>query len=378
MSTSYTITKEEKKDGSQIELTIEVAKAILEKERESSIKELSADVELKGFRKGKVPQDLVIKEVGEARIFERSAYRVINDIYIVLLEKGDYNVITHPEISVTKLAPGNDLEFKMVLTTAPEITLPDYKKIAQTVKKETDLAVSDTELDEHIAKILTQHAQMQKQMKHTHKDGEACADCKVEGDANKEKAEIDTKEGVAKKEAPLPELTDELVQKFGDFKTVTDFKKSLTESLTEEKKNQANQKRRTEIIEGIINVTKVDVPEILIDAELDRMLAQLESDVSRMGLNKEQYLQAIQKTEDDIKKEWRDDGKKRAIMNLVLPNIAKAEKIVPEKDAIQKEADHIKEHHMKDSDSKIDDLQLQVYVASVMTNEKVFEFLETL
>jgi len=373
MPTPYIITKEEKKDGSQIELTIEVKKESLEKERSSSIKELGSDIELKGFRKGKAPQELLIKELGEAQIYERSAYRVINDIYIALLEKADYNVITHPEILVTKIAPGNDLEFKMILTTAPETTLPDYKKIAKLVKKEDALDLTEKELDENITKILTQHRQMQKQMKHSHKDGKECKDCEEE-DKNADKDASD-KDSV-KEEGSLPELTNELVQKFGDFKTVDDFKKSLTKSLTQEKKNQAQQKRRTEIIEGIINDTKVDIPEILVEAELDRMLAQLETDISRMGMNRGQYLQAIKKTEDDIKKEWRNDAKKRSIMNLVLPEIAKAEKIVPEKDDIQKEMDHIKKNHMKDS--KIDDLQLQVYVASVMTNEKVFEYLENI
>ena len=366
MAIPYKINKEEKKEGSQIELTIEVSIDSLEKERDSSIKELSADVELKGFRKGKAPQDLVVKELGEAQILERSAYRVINDVYMALLEKGDYNIITHPEISVTKLAPGNDLEFKMVLTTAPEASLPDYKKIASSVKEEKVAEVTEKELEDHITKILTQHAQTQKQMEHTHKKDEECEECK-----NDEK-----KDDVEKKDKPLPELTDELVKKFGDFNTVDDFKKSLKESLTQEKKNQTQQKRRTEIIEKIIDETKIDVPEVLIDAELDRMIAQLESDVSRMGLNKEQYLQAIQKTEDDIKKEWKDDARKRATMNLVLPEIAKVEKIVPEKEALQKEVEHIKKNHMQDS--KVDDMQLQVYVASIMTNEKVFEYLENL
>lgn len=361
MSKSYEIKSEEKKNGSQIELLIEIKEAELQKERESAISELSKEVEVKGFRKGKVPADLVVKEIGEARIFERCAYRVINDTYLSLIESGKYQVITHPEISVTKLAPGNDLEFKIVLTVAPETILPDYKKIAKEVKKDESTEVTDKELDEHINRILENHARILNQTKHQHdhKDGK-CEDCEKEGEEKKEE---------------LPKLDDELVKKFGDFKDVDDFKTKLRESLQEEKKSQSQQKRRTEIIEKIIKETKVDVPEILVDAELDRMMAQLEADVSRMGLQKDQYLQAINKKEDEIKNEWRDDAKKRAVMNLVLPDIAKQENISPDKEEMENEISKIKEQV---KDQKIDDLQLKVYVASVMTNEKVFEFLENL
>lgn len=365
MATPYSIIKEEKKEGSQVELLIEVNHEEVAKERDAAIRELSESVEVKGFRKGKAPQEIAVKEIGEERIFERSAYRIINDTYMSILEKETYAVITHPEITVTKIAPGNPLEFKLLLTVAPEISLPDYRKIAQNVSKETSLELTETELEDHIKRILEQHARVLRQTKHTHDHSDGtCKDCETE------------KEDAEKEDASLPELTDELVKKFGEFENVADFKAKLKVSLAEEKKNQAQQKRRTEIIEGIISETKVDVPQVLVEAELDRMIAQLESDVTRMGLSKDQYFQAIQKTESDIRAEWKNDATKRAVMNVILPEIAKKENVIPEKEDIEKEVSHIKAHHMKDM--KIDDLQLRVYVASVMTNEKVFEYLETL
>lgn len=355
----YTIKNEEKLDGSKVKLTIELSKEAVGKEEAEAIKEVSKTVELDGFRKGApVPKDILVSKVGELPILEQAAYRAINKMYMPMLEEKDFKIISQPEISITKISADNPIEFTITLTLLPEVTLPDFKKISKSVKKDEVKETTDKELDEHVDRIRTSYAQNMSQMPHDHKEGEDCETC-------------------SKKEE-LPELNDEFVKKLGDFKDVDDFKTKMKESIKKEKEQQATGKHRQEIIDGIIKETEGDIPESMIEEELNAMLAQLMEDVKRMGItNEEEYFKAINKTKEDLRNEWKDDARKRALMNLALPKIAKSEEIKPDKDEVEKQINLIKEQHKENAD-KIDEFRLRVYVESALLNEAVLKYLEEL
>ena len=134
---TYTIKNEEKLDGSQVKLTIELSPEIVAKEEPESLKEVSKTIEMDGFRKGAaLPKDVIVSKVGELPILEQSAYRAINKMYMPMLEEKEFKIISQPEISITKLAEGSPVEFTITLTLLPEIKLPDFKKIAKEVKNE--------------------------------------------------------------------------------------------------------------------------------------------------------------------------------------------------------------------------------------------------
>lgn len=101
------------------------------------------------------------------------------------------------------------------------------------------------------------------------------------------------------------------------------------------------------------------------------MLARFHDDVTRSGLKFEDYLKNIKKTEEDLRKEWRPDAEKRGKLQIVLDEIARAEKIEAPKDAVEEEVKHILEHH-KDADPS----RARAYISAMLQNEKVFEFLE--
>ena len=343
----HTIVSQKNLPESEFELEVEIAHETLAKHRTASLKKIGATVSIPGFRVGHVPENILIQKVGEPAILEEAAYTAIDEVLPGILGDIKQKVIGEPRISITKLALGNPLAFKMTLSVVPEVTLPDYKKIAgaETAKKPEEISVSDKELDDFISNIQKSYAK--------NAGGNA-------PDAPGKTSEV------------LPALTDDFVKKLGDFKNVEDFKTKVKENLAQEKIHKVHEKKRLTIAEAILGKTEVVVPKALIESELAKMLARFHDDVTRMGVKLEDYLKQVKKTEEDLRKDWRPDAEKHAKLQLVLSAIAEKEKIEASKDAVDHDVKHLLEQY-KDVDPK----RAEAYVTMMLVNEKVFEFLES-
>jgi FKBP-type peptidyl-prolyl cis-trans isomerase (trigger factor) len=337
MSKDYKIIKIEDRGEAEKELVVEIVPEFVSTFTEKALAEFAKEVEIEGFRKGNAPIAMVKERIGEFALFQEAAQRAIQELIPVILSDEKLDAITMPHVHLTKLAPGNPVEFMMHFFTMPEVELADYKKIAKGIKKE-EIELTDEEVAGYIDQILNSRA--------TKND---------------------------KDEIVKPELTDDFVKTLGDFKDITDFKTKLSENMKQDKEMQANQKRRLQIIEEIIKETKFKLPEVLVEEEQHKMLDEFRGRVESMKMNFEEYLTTIKKTEDELKTEWRDDAAKRAKMNIILPQIANKESIKPEEKDIDHELSHIKTQHQN-----IDEQRARIYIAGILTNEKVFQFLETL
>ena len=152
-----------------------------------------------------------------------------------------------------------------------------------------------------------------------------------------------------------------------------DFKNKLKENIKIEKENTRKEKTRLKIIEEIIDKAELEVPEILINLELDKILYKMESDITQMGLKFEDYLKHLSKTKENLRGEFKKDGEKKAKLALILNEIAKVEKIIADEEAVAKEVANILEHY-KDADPT----RARMHAENVLTNEKIFSFLENL
>jgi len=170
----------------------------------------------------------------------------------------------------------------------------------------------------------------------------------------------------------MPELTDAFVKTLGDFSDVPDFRNKLSDMIAENKRDQAREKSRLRIADAIAEKTEVELPDIMIDSELNRTQAQFDADIQRMGVKLDDYLKHAKKSLEDLRKEWRPHSEKKAKLQLVLNEIARIEKIAPTTQEIEEEVNHIVEHY-KDADRE----QAATYAETVLTNEKVFQFLES-
>lgn len=337
-----------KLDNSEIEISGELSAEAFEAEREGALKTISGHVSIDGFRKGHVPEKVLLEKTGEMPILEEMAERALKKAYPEIIKKHEIDAIGRPSISVTKIAKGNPLGFKIKTAVMPEIILPDYKKIAGDIaSKKEKVSVTDDEVEKVITEVLKSRAAID----------------------TEESSEIQDKK--QEKEPALPELTDDFVKTLGDFKDTADFKQKLRENITHEKKAQETSKRRMKIAERIIEKSAIPLPRLFVDVELEKMLAQFKGDISRMGLKFDEYLKHIKKTEEDLLKEWVPDAEKRGKFQLVLNEIARREHIVATEENIAKEIAHIMEHY-KDADPE----SARVYVETILKNELVFGLLE--
>ncbi len=348
----YKIIKKEEKNKTAV-LEIEIPYESLLSHREKSVKALGEHVEIKGFRKGSAPTKMVEEHIGDMTIMEEMAQRAIYEILPLLVEQEKIEALTQPRIAVTKIAKDNPLVFKAEFILMPEITLPDYKKIAKSVKKDEEVKLEDKEVEEYIEYLRNARAEAEYMKKKTSADP-----------AERELAEKAGK-------AIAPEFNDDFVKTLGNFKDVDDFKKQLSENMLKDKKAKAAQKVRLEIIEKIISESKCDIPDILIDEEIANMMHQFKHDLENAKINFEDYMKEIKKTEEEMKTAWRPDAEKRVKMNLIIPKIAIAEKIEADPKLVEHEVKHLKEHY-KD----ISDAQATSYVAHMLRNDAVFKFLE--
>src|SRR5690606_29807410 len=143
-----------------------------------------------------------------------------------------------------------------------------------------------------------------------------------------------TKEG--EKEV-LPEINDEFAKGLGKFKNLEELKEKIKENLSAEKKQRNKEKKRVTIVENISQKTEVELPEILIENELNKMQLELKGQIEQMGLSFKDYLEHIKKTEEDLRKGWRADAEKRVKFGLIMNKIAEEEKISPKKEEVEKE-----------------------------------------
>lgn len=336
----------EKKERSQVEIKAAIPAETLESYRQQTIQAIQKDFEMPGFRKGHVPENILVANVSEMTILQEMAERAIQDSYEKILEEKKIDAIGRPMVMITKLAKGSPLEFKITTAVMPEVELPDYAKIAQKINAEEKEDVSVT--DEDVSKVI-------EDLRKVRAKENAGADGEKEPSAEN-----------------LPEVTDEFAQSFGPFKTVADLKAKIRENLSLEKENAAKEKRRLKIVEAIIEKAKIDVPQILIDAELDKMVFRLKEDIKQVGMTFEGYLEHLNKTEDVLRTEWTADAEKRSKLDLVIFTIAKKESVSPAPEDIEKEVANLLEHY-KGADPE----RARAHVENVLTNEKVFQFLES-
>lgn len=351
---------------SEVEIEGSLAAEAFELYFDKALNKIGAEVEVDGFRKGKVPQNILLSKVPEIRILEEMAEMALEEHYPKILENEKLDVITRPEISITKLARKNPLEFKIKTALMPETKLPDYKKVAkkiidETTEKEKNVEVTEKEVEDTIVDIRKSRAPKKhiKEAAEEHVHGESC-----DHDHKDEK-----KEEV--KETELPEFNDDFVRSLGPFKDVADFKLKLKDNIKLEKENGQKEKTRLKIVEKIIDETEVEMPEILVEVELNKILYRMESDITQMGLKFEDYLKHLNKTTDDLKKEFRKDAEKKAKLGLILNEIAKKENIKADENQVAAEVAMILQHY-KDADPE----RAKIHAENVLTNEAVFQFLE--
>ena len=361
--------KIEKKDLPKglVEFSVVVPEDEFETYHAKAFAQIQQSVEVDGFRKGNAPEALVVKKYGDMIILEEMANLALRDAYVKAVEEHKINPISEPQVSITKIAKGNPLELTITVPVMPELTLPAYKKIAQEAVTDGEkIEVTDKDIENVLEELRKGRAQ---EHKHNHDHPHHAEDHVHDESCDHDDTAHDALETT---DATLPELDDDFAKSFGEnFTSILDLKKKVRENLKLEKEQKLREKRRSAIMEKLVAETKADLPDVLIEGELNNMLHQMKADITRFGGTWEEYLTHSKKTEDEIKKDWITDAHKRAMSQLILHKIAQAEKVSATEEEVEVELVRLLAT-VQDADEE----RAKAYLYQALTNDKVLKFLE--
>ncbi len=338
-------------------------------------------VEVDGFRKGNAPENLVVKKYGDMVILEEMANLALRKAYVQAVDEHKINPISEPQVSITKIAKGNPLELTITVPVMPELTLPAYKKVAKEVVNDGEsIVVTDKDIEDVLEELRKGRAKEHDHAAHAHDhhdhDGH---DHSHDGHDHSSHNHVEESEPSAINHElsavdniKLPELNDDFAKSFGDsFTSLVDLKSKVAENLKLEKEQKLREKRRSAIMEKLVAETKADLPDVLVEGELNNMLHQMKADITRFGGTWEEYLVHTKKTEDEIKKDWVTDAHKRAMSQLILHKIAQAEKLSATEEEVEVELVRLLAT-VQDADEE----RAKAYLYQALTNDKVLKFLE--
>ena len=175
-------------------------------------------------------------------------------------------------------------------------------------------------------------------------------------------------------EKDLPELDDEYVTTLGEFENFEDFTTKLRANLLAEKESREHEKTRVAIVDALVEEDSAVMPDMLVQFELDKMIAQMEYDMSMSGMAFDDYLANTKKTREDVRQDMYADATKRTHMQMILNHIAEKEKLEPDAEKVATEMEHIKKTYAEHEG--YEEARAQDYVESMLLNQAVFEFLE--
>lgn len=350
--------------NSEVEVSVTIATASFMTYWPTALKKVSEVVELDGFRKGHVPEDVIVQKFGDMIVLEEMANMALRDTYVDVIKEHKLTPVADPRVTVKKLAKDNPLEFTIVATVLPEIKLPEYKKIAKAEIASTDEVITAT--DEEVENVLKE---LQKGK--TNGSVEASHD-HSEHNHEHDAHDHDHAHAHAETTLELPPLDDAFAQSYGEnFKTLEDLKIKVRENLNLEKRQKLSEKNRMKVMERLVAEAEVEIPEVMKEQELERMLSQMKADITRFGGTWEEYLTHMKKSEAEIKNEWKTDAAKRVTSQLVLAKIAELEKLVATEEEVEVEMVRLLAQ-VQDADPE----RAKEYLFQAISNEKVLSFLE--
>lgn len=357
-------------------MTITVDKDKVEKALNQAYNKQKNKISMPGFRKGKVPRYLIEKTYGPEVFYEDAANIMIRENYPDAYDESKLDVVSQPEIDVVTIKKGEDFVFTATVAVRPDVELGNYKDITVT---KVDVNVTDEEVDERIKEELEKNGRTVTVDREA-QDGDVVK-IDFEGFMDGEKFEggtgedfdlelgshsfVDTFEeqlvgskaddevdvnvtfpkeyqakDLAGKEAlfkvkvkevkttELPELDDEFVQDVdADCETVDEYKSKIKEELSKTKETEATRAKEDEAVAKVVDDSKMDIPDPMVDSQVDMMLQEFAQSIAMQGLSMQQYMQFSGMTEEKFKSQAKPEAIKRISTSLVLEKIAEVENI---------------------------------------------------
>ena len=412
-------------------VTIEVEAAKLDDAIKQAFNKKKGQFNVPGFRKGKVPRAMIEKMYGAGVFYEDAANILMQQTYAGAVDESGVDIVSRPTVEVTQIEKGQPFIYTAEVAVRPEVTLGKYMGVTVT---KIDTSVSDEEVDAELENQRNKNARTVTVTDRPVAEGDTAVidfegfvdgvafeggkgenhpleigshtfidtfedqlvgkntgdevEVNVTFPEKYQAADLAGKPATFKvkineiKAKELPELDDEFAQDAAGVDTLAEYKEEIKKNLTEKKETEAKKTKEDEAIQKIIDKSKMDLPEAMIETQCETMVEEFAQRIAQSGLTMEQYLQFSGMTVDQLKDQVRPEATTRIQSSLVLEQIAKEENIeVTDADidaevekmakAYGMEADKLKEY-MGDAEkeSMKKDLAITKAVDLIMDNVK--------
>jgi trigger factor len=387
MEVEYMSVKWEKQEGNTGVLTVEVEEVKVKDGLDKAFKKVVKEINVPGFRKGKMPRKMFEQRFGTESLYQDALDFILPDAYAAAVEEAGIDPVDRPEIDIVKMEQGENLIFTATVTVRPDVTLGDYKGL-EISKQDTD--VTDEEIEAQLKEQQTRLAELVVKEEDAIVDGDTAVidfegflgEEAFEGGAGEDHsleigsgsfipgfeeqliglktgeqkdvtvtfpeeyhaAELAGKEATFKvtvkevKGKELPELNDELAKEIdSEVEGIEALRTKLKEKTAEDKKTAAETAVKDELVEKAADNATIDIPQAMIDAEVDRMLNDFTQRLTSQGMNLDLYYQFSGQDEKALRTQMIEDAQKRVKVSLTLEAISEAEGITATEEEINSE-----------------------------------------
>ena len=410
----------------KVELTISLGAEELKAAEQVALTKLAKEVKIEGFRKGKAPLEMVASQVDPNLLNQETLENALSKSVAEAFLKEKVQAINRPEVDVKKFIPGTELEFTATTEIMPKVELGDYKKLG--VKKEA-AKVSKKEVKETIDRILKNFAEKKEVEREAKNGDEVIIDFLGKkdgvafdgGKAEKFPLELGSKsfipgfeEGLIGKKAGdelsldlefpkdyhakdlagakvifevkihevrenvEPEINEEFLSKLGDFKTKEEFEKQIEEDLKTQKQTEADEKFKDELVKKLAEVSKVPVPEILLEDQKRSIEMDMQQNLMYSGLSLEDYLERMGKTREEwLEKDVKEAAEMRVKSGLALAELSKVEKVKSDTKELDARIAQLKEQYgnSKEVQKQLSSDDVRRNLANQILTEKTIDLL---
>lgn len=394
----------EKLEKNMAKLTIEVSAEELEKALETAYQKNKNKMSIPGFRKGKVPRNMIEKMYGPAVFYEDAANELIPDAYEKAVEECEEEIVSSPTIDVVQIEKGKPFIFTAEVALKPEVILGKYKGVK--VEK-TEVEVTEEEIDAQIEKERENSARTITVTDRPVKDGDITtldfegfvdgvpfeggkggdypltigsgsfipgfeeqligAEIGKETEVNVtfpedyHSADLAGKAAVFKctvkeiKEKELPELDDEFASEVSTFDTLAEYREDVKKTLTQQKADAAKSAKEEAVIEAVVEDAKMEIPDAMLETEQRQMVDEFAQRMQMQGLTMEQYMQFTGTNPQMLLEQAKPQALKRIQSRLVLEAVAKEENLAADDAEFEAEIKDMAEKYQMEPD-KIKDM----------------------
>ena len=414
------------------ELTITVSAEEFDKALTESFQKNKSKFNIPGFRKGKATRGMVEKFYGPGTLYEDAIDIIFNKTYPDAVKESGLNVVSKPEIDIKEIAKGKEFVYSAKVAVKPEVTLGEYKGVEV---KRADEEVNDEDISEALKKEQEKNSRLITIDDRPVENGDNTLidfDGKVDGvrfeggraedyplvigshsfiegfeeqvighslgeefDINvvfpekyhaKELAgkpavfTVKIKE-IKKKE--LPELDDEFAGEVSEFETLDEYKADLKEKLAQVKKKNAASENENAVIEKVVENAQLEIPDPMVEAQIDRLVSSYANNLSNQGLTLEQYLQYTGMSMEELRRQMRERALRNIKTSLVLEAVVKAEDISVSEERLEEELEKLAKNYKmeieqfkeafgkKNADDVMENLKLQEAVDFLVSEAKL-------